>query len=69
MLQTSISSSSGILSIRSNPLNLEYQTTWLASWETYVKEKKQQWQSDMELQTGANLEKEYFKAVYCHLAF
>ena len=31
--------------------------------------KKQQLELDMEQQTGSKLEKEYFKAVYCHPAY
>ena len=31
----------------------EYQTTWLASWETYMQVRKQQLQLDMEQQTGS----------------
>ena len=31
----------------------EYQTTWPASWETYMKVKKQQLELDMEQQTGS----------------
>ena len=31
--------------------------------------KKQQLEMDMEQQTGSKLEKEYIKAVYCHLAY
>ena len=31
----------------------EYQTTWPASWETYTQVKKQQWEPDMEHQTGS----------------
>ena len=31
--------------------------------------KKQQLESDMELQTGSNWGKEYVKAVYCHLSY
>ena len=31
--------------------------------------KKQQWEPDMEQQTGSKLGKEYFKAVYCHPAY
>ena len=31
----------------------EYQTTWPASWETYMQVKKQQLQLDMEQQTGS----------------
>ena len=32
---------------------LEYQTTWLASWETYLQVRKQQLELDMEQQTGS----------------
>ena len=45
----------------------EYQTTWPASWEICVQVRKQQLELDME-QTGSKQEKEYIKAVYCHLA-
>ena len=45
----------------------EYQTTWPASWETYMQVRKQQLELDME-QTGSKSEKEYVKAVYCHPA-
>ena len=31
----------------------EYQTTWLASWETYMRVRKQQLELDMEQQTGS----------------
>ena len=31
----------------------EYQTTWPASWETYMQARKQQLELDMEQQTGA----------------
>ena len=31
--------------------------------------KKQQLELDMEKQTGSKSEKEYFKAVYCHLTY
>ena len=31
--------------------------------------KKQQWELDMEQQTGSKLGKEYVKAVYCHPAY
>ena len=31
----------------------EYQTTWLASWETYMQIRKQQLELDMEQQTGS----------------
>ena len=47
----------------------EYQTTWLASWEICVQVKKQQWELDMEQQTGSKLGKEYAKDVYCHSAY
>ena len=46
----------------------EYQTTWPASRETYMQVRKQQLELDME-QTGTKYEKEYIKAVYCHLAY
>ena len=47
----------------------EYQTTWPASWETYMQVRKQQLQLDMEQQTGSKSGKEYVKAVYCHPAY
>ena len=47
----------------------EYQTTWPASWETYIQVRKQQVELDMEQQTGSEEEKEYVKAVYCHPAY
>ena len=47
----------------------EYQTTWPASWETYMQVRKQQLELDMEQQTGSKQEKEYIKAVYCHPAY
>ena len=43
----------------------EYQTTWPASWETYMQVRKQQLELDMEQQTGSKLGKEYVKAAYC----
>ena len=43
------------------------QTTLPAYWETCMQVKKQQLELDMEQQTGSKLEKEYIKAVYCHL--
>ena len=46
----------------------EFQTTWPASWETYMQVRKQQLELDMEQQTGSKQEKEYIKAVYCHPA-
>ena len=47
----------------------EYQTTWPASWETYMQVRKQQLELDMEKQTGSKREKEYVKGVYCHPAY
>ena len=47
---------------------LEYQTTLRTSWETCMQVKKQQLEPDMEQRTGSKSEKEYVKAVYCHLA-
>ena len=47
----------------------EYQTTWPASWETYMQVRKQQLELYMEQQTGSKQEKEYVKAVYCHPAY
>ena len=47
----------------------EHQTTWPASWETYMQVRKQQLELDMEQQTGSKSEKEYVKAVYCHPAY
>ena len=32
---------------------MEYQTTWPASWETYMQVRKQQLELDMEQQTGS----------------
>ena len=51
------------------PLHLNYQTTWLASWEICMQVKKQQLELDMEQQTGSKSGKEYIKAVYCHPAY
>ena len=48
---------------------LLYQTTLSASCETCMQVKKQHLESDMKLQTGSKLEKEYIKAVYCHPAY
>ena len=42
------------------------QTTWPASWETYMQVRKQQLELDMEQQTGSKLGKQYAKAVSCH---
>ena len=47
----------------------EYQTTWPASWETYMQVRKWQLELDMEQQTGSKKEKEYIEAVYCHPAY
>ena len=47
----------------------EYQTTWPASWETYMQVRKQQLDLDMEEQTGSKYEKEYVNAVYWHPAY
>ena len=47
----------------------EYQTTWPASWETYMQVRKQQLELDMEQQTGSKQDKEYVKAVYCHSGY
>ena len=37
--------------------------------ETHMQVKKQQLEPDMEQQTDSKLEKEYIKAVCCHLAY
>ena len=47
----------------------EYQTTWLASWETCMQVKKQHLELDMEQRAGSKLWKEYDNAVYCHPAY
>ena len=47
----------------------EYQTTWPASWETYMQVRKQQLELGMEQQIGSKSGKEYVKAVYCHPAY
>ena len=47
----------------------EYQTTWPASWETYMQVREQQLESDIEQWTGSTLGKEYVKAVCCHPAY
>ena len=44
----------------------EYQTTWPASWETYMQARKQQLELDMEQQTGSKSGKGYIKAVCCY---
>ena len=48
---------------------MEYQTTWSASWETCMQVRKQQLELDMEQQTGSKEEKEDVKAVYGHPAY
>ena len=48
---------------------MEYQTTWPASWETCMQDKKQQLEQNMEQRTGSKSEKKYIKAVYCHPAY
>ena len=47
----------------------EYQTTLLASLELCMEVKKQQFEPDMEQQTGFKSGKEYIEAVYCHPAY
>ena len=47
----------------------ENQITLPASWEICMQVKKQQFEPDMEQQTGSKLGKEYIKAVYCHPAY
>ena len=47
----------------------EYQITLPTSWETCMKVKKQQLESDMKQWTGSKLRKESVKAVYCHLVY
>ena len=39
--------------IRKSWKRWEYQTTWPASWETYMQVRKQQLELDMEQQTGS----------------
>ena len=48
---------------------MAYQTTWPASWDTCMQDKKQQLELDMEQQTGSKSEKEYIKNVCCHPAY
>ena len=48
---------------------MEYKTTWPASWEICMQVKKQQLELNMEQQTGSKLGKEYIKAIYCHPAY
>ena len=47
----------------------EYQTTSPGSWKICMQLKKQQFEPDMEQQTGSKFGKEYVKAVYCHPAY
>ena len=47
----------------------DYQTTLPASWEICMQVRKQQLELVMEQQTGSKLEKEYIRAVCCHLAY
>ena len=49
--------------------DMEYQTTWPASWETHMQVRKQQLEMDMKQQTGSKQKKEYVKVVYCHPAY
>ena len=42
---------------------MEYQTTWPASWENCMQVKKQQLELNMGQQTGSKLGKEYIKAL------
>ena len=46
----------------------EDQTTFPASWETFMQVKKQQSEPDIEKWTGSKSEKEYNMVVYCHPA-
>ena len=39
------------------------------SWKTYMQDKKQQLELDMERWTGSKLGKEYIKTVCCHPAY
>ena len=47
----------------------EYQTTWPASWETCMQDKKQQLEPNMGKWTGSKSGKKHIKAVYCHPAY
>ena len=46
---------------------MEYQTTWPASWEICLQVKKQQLEPDVEQWTGSKLVKEYVRAVFVTL--
>ena len=48
---------------------MEKQTIWSASWEIRMQLRKQQLELNLEQQTGSKSQKEYVKAVYCHLTF
>ena len=48
---------------------MEYQTTWPASWETCMQDKKQQLELDVKQQTGSKLGKDFVRAVYGHPAY
>ena len=50
-------------------LSWEYQTTLLVPWEICMQVKKQQLELDMEQLTSSKMEKEYIKAVHCHLTY
>ena len=47
----------------------EYQTTWAASWEICMQDRKQQLELDMEQQTSSKSWKEHIKAVYCDIVY
>ena len=48
----------------------EYQTTWPASWEICIQDKKEQLELDMKQQIGSKLGKEKnTKAAYCHPSY
>ena len=47
----------------------EHQITWPASWEICMQVKKQQFEQDVEQQTGSKLGKGCVKAVYCHPSY
>ena len=47
----------------------EYQTTLSASWEICMQVNKQQFELDIEQETGSKLGKEYVNAVCCHPAY
>ena len=49
--------------------NWDYQITLPASWEICMQVKKQHLEPDIKQQIGSKLEKNYFKAVYCHSAY